>query len=356
MTFKVFLMSWVLVCSSYSFDKITFERKVEEFKESESWAFRSIQKSLAPWSKEHFKEGFLEKQLKPFSEKELFNCAWIEIKNNKVELKPYKSRKLTTRENKILNELKRLSGVKLLPNIKIMITQADYFDCDLPLLTFAKNKNSQSILFPDFEAIAGYEKLSAQVISECLKKDWKYKKSVVFWRGSFTGGDFTKDNFLTFPRTQAVAMSKNYPHLVDARFIDNGQISADDMAYLKSLGYVSKFSNVNEALNFKYLLDIDGNSCCYSRTYWILLSNSVLLKVASENIQWYYDLLKEGIHYIKIHEDYSNLVSTIEYLKTQDKEAYQIACNSAELAYEQLSHEANLAYVYTLINAISVLK
>jgi hypothetical protein len=41
-------------------------------------------------------------------------------------------------------------------------------------------------------------------------------------------------------------------------------------------------------MKYKYLISLDGNGAPWLRVPWILLSNSVLIKQDSENIQWFY--------------------------------------------------------------------
>ncbi len=54
---------------------------------------------------------------------------------------------------------------------------------------------------------------------------------------------------------------------------------------------LSGYVKTEDSLQYKYLMDIDGNTCGYQRLYWTLLSNSLVFKQVTENKQWYYNAL-----------------------------------------------------------------
>jgi len=57
-------------------------------------------------------------------------------------------------------------------------------------------------------------------------------------------------------------------------------------------------------VKYKYLLDIDGNTCTWPHCYELLLSNSVMFKQESKDIQWFYRGILPYEHYVPISNDY----------------------------------------------------
>lgn len=171
------------------------------------------------------------------------------------------------------------------------------------------------------------------------------------WRGTTTGGQYRMDNYLSFPRSRLVALSKQHPEYLDARF--NAHCLTPDLGdRLQSQGYMGASLSAADQLHYKYQILIDGNSCAYSRAYWQLFSNSLILKVESDNIQWYYDALSPYKHYVPVKSDLSNLIEQIEWARSHDREARQIIQNANAFAENNLQKaqiddyltEALLAY------------
>jgi len=240
-----------------------------------------------------------------------------------------------------------------LPNMTFLATMHDYLDNNkfsVPIFSFAKLKTTPHIiLIPDFEALSGNYPFFQELEQGKARFPWHVKKDQIFWRGNTTGGLFTAQNFLNFPRSRAVCLSFKYPHLINARYTDLCQCS--DREYIKKT-YSHFFSNlvaVKEHLLYKYQLLIDGNSCAYSRAYWQLFSECVLFKQSSSSIQWYYRGLQPFVHYIPLQADLNDLPQWILWAQKHDKECRQIADRAHAFARKNLSHEQVLEYLHLLL-------
>ena len=121
---------------------------------------------------------------------------------------------------------------------------------------------------------------------------------------------------------------------VDAGFTGYPQLNPEFVNYISTIDRFALKKTVSPAdsIAYKYLIDIDGNSCSYSRMAWILYSNSVLFKHQSSNIQWYYDRLKPYVHYIPIAEDFSNLAQQFAWAEANQDKVQQIIRNANVLA------------------------
>ena len=132
-----------------------------------------------------------------------------------------------------------------------------------------------------------------------------------------------------------MVFSYHHPELLDSDFTSISYKPLEDL--MNQMGKPVKASMpIRDHFAYKYLLDIDGNSCTYSRCRWILLSNSILLKVSSDFTQWYYKRLIPYENYVPIQNDLSDLQEVFCWLKQEDKAAYAIAIGGQTLGEEIL--------------------
>jgi hypothetical protein len=157
----------------------------------------------------------------------------------------------------------------------------------------------------------------------------------------------------TFP--PFIAFSYEYPDLVDATFSQLVQYPKPVLkkmsTWLASLGKELDERPIDDHYAYKYLLDVDGNSCTYLRCRWILSSNSTLVKVMTDNTQWYYKALEPWRHYVPVAQDLSDLEKALLFLKDNDETALQIAENGQELSKAIFSQEEVDRYVVSLLTA-----
>lgn len=95
---------------------------------------------------------------------------------------------------------------------------------------------------------------------------------------------------------------------------------------------------------------MDGNSTTYSRCRWILLSNSVLIKPASPNVQWYYSQMRPFVHYVPVDENFSELKTVYDWLNANGQEAKQIAKAGQDLGEQIFSQDGIEHYVLFLLD------
>ena len=214
-----------------------------------------------------------------------------------------------------------------------------------PLLGFASDAHlvakKKVILMPDFEAQKGYSALFKIINIATKKYPWSKKIPYVFWRGSATGADFNKDP-LKFPRLQFMDIVVKNHNYIDAGFTYYvaGKKQKKLYLYLTKNFSIAEVVSPEDSLLYKYLLDIDGFSCSYSRMAWILNSNSLLLKVQSNKIQWYYNKLQPYVHYVPIRQDFSDLRSQYELVEANQGKIQLIITNARKLAAEIFNQDA----------------
>jgi hypothetical protein len=249
----------------------------------------------------------------------------------------------------MLKGIARLAECVTLPNVDMIICLLDALDLTtpIPIFVYAKNPHlaPKCILIPDFEALAGNKNFVNDVYAGNQRYPWSQKKNLAIFRGSMTGGDFNKNTFLNFPRSKTVALSLQFPYIINARFTDLPQWDG----WGRFRDFFSQGLSVEEHVEYKYQLLIDGHSCAYSRAYWQMFSNCVIFKQTSENIQWYYRALQPFVHYIPVHWDMSDLVEMIFWAIDHDEEAEQISNRAQDFAKNNLTYAKVMQYLYHLL-------
>jgi hypothetical protein len=239
----------------------------------------------------------------------------------------------------------QLSHRHTLPDTEFILLTDDGTNSSqpLPVFAFSKHRNAKNVcLFPDFEMLWELIDPERNWIPICQQHaaqfPWKVKSPIGFFRGCDTGVE---------DRLRLTLFSYHNPDLVDATFNRVGK--PEIRALLDSLEKEVSGASIEDHFRYKYLFDVDGNASTYSRCRWILLSNCLLLKMQSDYCQWYYKALKPFVHFVPIRRDLSDLVETLDFLKSHDDEARQIAEQGRGLALELFSCETVDRYVVTLL-------
>jgi hypothetical protein len=195
-----------------------------------------------------------------------------------------------------------------------------------------------------------------------------YKNNIPFFkripiakfRGSQTGGLYNMEAVIAnnLPRLKGAHMSLDYPFLLDIRFINSYNIQNTDGD--KYINYMNnKFGPpfpLEPMENFnrnRYLLCFDGNeSPPFARPEIIMISGSVPL-FQTKFIKYWSIFLKDGINYIKINDDLTNLIDVIHYLNNNNKIALKIANNARQLALDVITPSFQDEYLIHILNSIS---
>lgn len=265
----------------------------------------------------------------------------------------------TGRSIHIENALRYFIETVGLPNLDCVVSMQDgihteegnlsFFIKKIPLLAFAKSKKLEGIvLIPDFSALS--DNYRFQFSYDLLNAfPWKNKKKKALWRGSTTGAWYSINNWFSFPRTQMTLLSIKRPDLIDAKFTNIIQCHQGVEEILSAHHLMGDSMSVEDQIKYRYLVDIDGNSCTYERCYWMLMSNSLLLKQVSDHIQWYYRGLVPNVHYVPLKEDVSDIFEKVKWAKKNDEKAKKIAKNATEFANKNLTIEKNYLHLYKVL-------
>lgn len=216
-------------------------------------------------------------------------------------------------------------------------------DFGWPVLAFASSKHlveaHKVFLIPDPEAMQGYESLFKKIDAQIDAFPWHKKQAKLFWRGVASGTKYNNTDINGSPRLRFMNHAKDLP-FADVGFTGNPLFFDDQFRAQFETAYPLKDTVPPEAsLAYKYLIDVDGISCSFSRMAWILYSNSVLMKHTSDKIQWYYDQLRPYVNFIPIAEDFNNLQQQYTWAEKHQTETQQIALQGRELASKVFAKE-----------------
>ena len=215
-------------------------------------------------------------------------------------------------------------------------------------LAFCSNRGD-SILIPDTDFLNSFGYRQSRIDFSMDMPGWKNRKQLAFWRGSTTGVRSGK-SWHSLPRLRLCKLSNQveYQSMFDVGISSLTQVSKTEEKEIIEAGYIRNFVPLSMSNQYKYQIDIDGNTNAWSALFQKLLSGSVVLKITSPHNfrQWYYDDLIPWENFVPVESDMSDLVEKINWLIDNDDKAMQIGVNGRELAskiiYEQ---ELNKAFI-----------
>jgi hypothetical protein len=105
-----------------------------------------------------------------------------------------------------------------------------------------------------------------------------------------------------------------------------------------------------EMINYKYILDIDGNASTWDATAWKLNSGSVIFKTDSNWVQWFYDDYKPWTHYIPVNDDFSDIQEKFKWCEEHQAECEEIVKNAKKLFHTIYRHENVVKYTKKTID------
>lgn len=174
---------------------------------------------------------------------------------------------------------------------------------------------------------------------------WEQRSSVAFWRGTTTGqATDPQVGWRSLPRIRLCEIAADNPDLVDAGITKVIQINSPDANdWIANAGLLRPHVPPESFQQYKYQIDIDGNTTSWPGLFIKLLSGSVVLKVPPRDglEQWYYDRLKPWGNFIPLEPDMSDLPSKVRWLRQNDRAARTIAEAGLRLA-EDLTYEKEI--------------
>ncbi len=338
---------------------VDWERVRNKIKNPPDWWVTLIGSMLVPFKKQDFTPQALDR-----SQSMMSMPARFTIKKGLVDgriLKKFVAYDIwkETRFDIIDDVLKMLVKYRCIVNdVDFLLDMADVRrgNFPVPVFMFAQAKTSHGIiLMPDAQNFAF---LFNRSMTEKLNKaraqySWQSKKPIIFWRGIPHDAQVTSRPPLACPRSKLVAMSKQYD-FIDAGFNDYYSQHIRQHRELENVFGRASYAAPADQLQYKYLVAIDGVTVPFSGLVWPLMSNSVVLKQDSDDVQWFHHMIKPYEHYVPVKKDMSDLPHLFNWLCAHDDQVQKISQNAQAFASSYLTLEDHLAYLAVLINTYAV--
>jgi len=231
-----------------------------------------------------------------------------------------------------------------------------------PILSFSTAARNSDILIPtidDWIRVASSEsrffrKASNDYWPPPENVEWKDKRGTAIWRGSSTGSGITAE---TNQRIKLAKIARRLMLTGSSVSIDAGITSwkrrprklegikglhTIDVKGLK-LELVNKIPFSKHAF-YKYIIHVGGHVAAYRLAAEFSLG-SVVVIIEGEYKLWFQKFLIEGVHYVGVKSDLSDLVEKIEWLQNHDDEACKIANQGKAFFNKYLQKEGILDYM-----------
>jgi hypothetical protein len=225
-------------------------------------------------------------------------------------------------------------------------------------VAFCNLRSMDVLLIPDpyFVATRGYEDLKKAISMDAVP--WEQRLPVALWRGSTTGYRKSAD-IMELPRVGLcrMAMRPENAGYLDAGITEFAQLTSDAEAEtLRQSGTVRDFVPSERFQDWKYQIDIDGNTNSWPGLFQKFVSGSTVLKVDSGGPyrQWYYDRVKPFEHFVPVENDLSDLIDKIRFLRSHDEVAREIGENGRKLALSMDFEKESLLAQETIETAILI--
>jgi len=201
-------------------------------------------------------------------------------------------------------------------------------------------RNPEVTALPDplFFASRGYARERALSLREA--PPWEARNGELLWRGGMNSLDsFDLDVARHDPRRASqrllACLALRERPQTDVKFFRAHQPDVARAVY-EAAGLVGARVDSSNWLGRKYALDIDGYTNAWSNLFTRLLFGCCVLKVESSRgyRQWYYDRLIPWRHYVPVAADLSDIHERLDWVRTNDRQAREIAQRGRRLALE----------------------
>jgi hypothetical protein len=202
-------------------------------------------------------------------------------------------------------------------------------------MVFSRPRDSSSgALIPDPFHMGGFGGLL-----EAARKDsvqWRNKESRLFFAGSTTGDRDPAAN----ERVRACVWSlRQPPGSCDFRITNVAQMTPEHLlaavpAVARTIG---RAVPVHDHFLYRYQVNIQGNTACWSRVPMIMSTKSLLVNLKHDDVMWYYPMMAPGTHFVQAR-GLDDLLGIRSWYDANAEEAIRITRNANEFATDVLAN------------------
>lgn len=179
-------------------------------------------------------------------------------------------------------------------------------DVVYPVFSWAKSASYLDLLMPywSFVWVPWCNSETNAKFQKDLHTEYALKTDKAYWRGSATGGYFTKDNWRNQTRARLSLICEQHLDICDAGLVRCTQCTKEAALEIEQvLGYKSVDPD-NHFENYKIAILVDGNTSPSSRalTYYYFSSRTLILWQKTEAWEFFYNSLQPYVHYVPLSE------------------------------------------------------
>lgn len=213
------------------------------------------------------------------------------------------------------------------------------------IMVFSRDvKTEGQILIPDNYAMYDYYGYYNDSVSSLVHKQDKMpfdeKKDKAFFVG-VSSGDIDPRTNTRLRLCDWAIKHKDIAQCHISKIVQMDESQVRDAYPMADAFIIDDHIDVMEQRKYKYLIDVDGNTCAWDRLPWILASNSLCLKQKSTKICWYYPLLTAGIHYVP----FDTFDDICDVVANNRNDVHQIIKNANLFVKHYLYYNSHLTYM-----------
>ena len=221
----------------------------------------------------------------------------------------------------------------------------DYSNC----LVWSKNKKDHyPILMPDLYHLIDF----GGKLKERDTLSWENKKDYISFYGSTTGNK----NPIMNTRIKTCLWARNHNHFTNFRITNIVQM--DKNVVYKNIPEINNVLSSpvhhTKLFDYKFLLDIPGNTCSWDRVPLVLNSNSLLFKMPCDDMCFYYPLLHHKEHFVGVN--HHNMFANFTYYKNNPLESKEITKRANTFVQNFLKPQHALMYLVYLFEQAGYLR
>lgn len=212
-------------------------------------------------------------------------------------------------------------------------------------LTFSRRiRDSHMTLLPNPYQMANY---AGQVEVDTVP--WDKKTDLAYFAGSTTGARDPDANV----RVQACRWALGHRGSLDFKLTHVVQMSMDDLKRKvpEWQSIVASPVPIAENFNHKYLVNLPGNTCAWSRVPLVMASKSLLLNVRQSDIEWFYPFMIEGTHFLG--GDLESVPDKRRFAASNPQLAHYIVANANRFAATFLGSSQAALYTACLLEEVA---
>lgn len=219
----------------------------------------------------------------------------------------------------------------------------DYTNC----LTWSKRKQDRDvILIPDLYQLSNYhDRFSRPDYVD--QYPWHNKNNKIGFWGTTTGSRDPSTNV----RLKMCDWGLNFKEETDFYITKVAQMKVEDVckAYPQFNQMFGKYAGPKHMFEYRFLLDIPGNTCSWDRVPMIMHSKSLLFKMPCEDMCFYYPLMHDTSHYVSVAE-HNMLQKRLYYMNNPQQCKFMIQ-NANKFADDFLNTNTAIAYLVALLES-----